>query len=658
MASINPTYMDCNYSPHVFGKTDNRCRITITEITQTGGAENKTRVKGKVTVEGTPYTYLYALLVKLGGRTLYDHHTGGAILTSWSAGHTIFTFDETFNNNNDGSLTLTAYIKQMFYYGNGDTSRWSNPRMYQEKSTDMVCSTIPRYATPWQSLNETGDNYIKMNWGADVNCDWLQYSIDGGANWVDASGFPVYTISGLSPNTTYNVATRVRRQDSGLWSNTSATPIKTLASPYISALSDFNIGSSLACTIYNPKGRNLTLKLLTSGGTQIASRTTNVNGTYTFVLTESENNDLYNAIPNSPSGQFRISVYCSDLGTTNYSNSSVGWKTFYAVENACSPEVEISAVDCLAKSLALTGDANTVIKYVSDVLTEITAYGNKSAKIKTVIIQCSDGQSQSYSTDASTVSKSKTFSAVESAVFSCSVVDSRGFTKTVSIALGMVNYIPLTLNADVYRPSPTNGNIAVKFKGNVFNDNFGSVDNTLTVKYRYKEHGTDNYGSWVDLNPVKNNNTYSNGTGEITLGTNFDYQKKYDFEFVALDKINDDGSISVFHTVLDGQTIYDWGKDDFNINGKLNLYETSIIRHIANILWPVNSTYPSLTNSIPEYLAGEWSLMDTIVNNGHTYYIFKRTSEDEKLYYQNVELLYNGEEIYIENTLLKGDDVL
>lgn len=222
----------------------------------------------------------------------------------------------------------------------------------------------------------------------------------------------------------------------------------------------------------------------------------------------------------------------------------------------------------------------------------------------------------------------------------------------------MVNYIPLTLNADVYRPSPTNGNIAVKFKGNVFNDNFGSVDNTLTVKYRYKEHGTDNYGSWVDLNPVKNNNTYSNGTGEITLGTNFDYQKKYDFEFVALDKINDDGSISVFHTVLDGQTIYDWGKDDFNINGKLNLYETSIIRHIANILWPVNSTYPSLTNSIPEYLAGEWSLMDTIVNNGHTYYIFKRTSEDEKLYYQNVELLYNGEEIYIENTLLKGDDVL
>ena len=34
MASINPSVLDCRYSPHVSGKTDNRCRITITEITQ------------------------------------------------------------------------------------------------------------------------------------------------------------------------------------------------------------------------------------------------------------------------------------------------------------------------------------------------------------------------------------------------------------------------------------------------------------------------------------------------------------------------------------------------------------------------------------------------------------------------------------------------
>ena len=35
MASINPSVLDCRNSPHVSGKTDNHCRLTITNITQT-----------------------------------------------------------------------------------------------------------------------------------------------------------------------------------------------------------------------------------------------------------------------------------------------------------------------------------------------------------------------------------------------------------------------------------------------------------------------------------------------------------------------------------------------------------------------------------------------------------------------------------------------
>lgn len=594
------------------------------------------------------YYSIYNCSVVVNGQTVYNSGN-----TAWNTyrfpaatGSTSGTI--TVGHNVDGSASPIGFTLHGRVYYNGDNNR----------SGSLSLTKIPRYANPWQSINETGDNYIKMNWGADASCDRLQYSINGGASWINASGYPVYTISGLSPNTTYSVVTRVRRQDSQLWSNTSPMNITTLSSPYISALSDFNIGSSLSCTIYNPKGRNLTLKLLTSGGTEILSRITSVNGTYTFVMTEVENTALYNAIPNSSSGQFRISVYCADLGTTNYSNSSVGYKTFYAVESACRPDLDISAIDCNAKSLKLTGDANTLIKYVSNVLTEITASGKKGASIKNILIQCSDGQSASFTASSQTVTKSTTFNSVEGAVFSCAVVDSRGFTNSANITLNILDYVKLTLNVDVYRPSTTNGYVAVKFNGNYFNKNFGKEDNTLTLKYHYKEHTTDIYGDWIELNPTKRDNTYSNGSTEITLGTNFDYQKSYDFEFVVLDKIYDDSSISVFSTVLDGQTIYDWGKDDFNINGKLNIYEVSIIRHIANILWPVNSIYTSLTKSIPEYLAGEWTLLDTLKNGSQTYYIYKRTSENEKLYYSNVEVLFNDEEIYIENTLLKGDDVL
>ena len=650
MASINPSVLNCANSPHVSGKKDNHIRLTITEITQTGGAENKTTVKWKLTVEGTPYSYLYAAYATLGGRVLYDHHTGGAIKTSWSAGDTIASGTETFNNNSDGSLTLHAYVKQMFYYGNGDTSRWTNPSYYQDASTDMVCSTIPRYATPYQSLNETGDNYLKINWGADVSCDQLQYSINGGASWVNVSGYPTYTITGLSPNTTYNVATRVRRTDSGLWSNTSSMSVTTLKSPYMSALSDFNIGSSFSCSLYNPKGRTLTLYLYANNVADVIVRTTNVNGTYTFVPTENENNSLYNTIPNAKNGKFKVAVVCSDLGSTNWSNSSVGDKTYYTVENDCKPTATINAVDVNSDTIALTGSNTKVIKYFSNVQATLTASAKKGASISSKSISCSDGKSGSGSPVL--------FQNVESGTFTGIATDTRGYPVSVSKTLTLVEYIRLTLNIDVYRVSPTSSSIVAKFNGNYFNNNFGQVDNTLSLKYRFKENTSGVWGSWINLNPVKSGNRYSNGSTPISLGSNFDYQKSYDFEFVALDKIYDGGEISSFTTVVGGESIFDWGKDDFNINGKLNLFETSIIRHIANILYPTGSIYVSLTQSIPEWLAGEWEFLNTIVSNGTTYYVYQRTNENERIYYNDELLLYNGEEIYIENTLLKGSDVL
>ena len=219
----------------------------------------------------------------------------------------------------------------------------------------------------------------------------------------------------------------------------------------------------------------------------------------------------------------------------------------------------------------------------------------------------------------------------------------------------------MTLNINVYRPSPTTGNIAVEFKGNFFNGNFGTRDNSLSLKYRYKESGSGIWGSWITLNPIKSGNTFSNGSSAISLGSNFDYSKDYDFEFVVEDEVFNESSSygpqSASETVYHGSPIADWGADDFNINGKLNLYETSIMRHIANVLYPVNSLYISSSQSIPEWLSGEWVFLNTIISNGTTYYVYKRTNENERIYYNDVPLLYGGEEIYVENTLMKGSDI-
>ena len=544
----------------------------------------------------------------------------------------------------------TSFSVYIALASTGASSGWGNfiGNSPLEYSTSWSCPGAT--ASPYQSVNETGDNYLKINWGADVSCDAVQYSIDGGASYHDISGYPTYTISGLAPSTTYRIVTRVRRQDSGLWSNTSVMNVTTLSSPYISALSDFNIGTSFSCTIYNPKGRTLNLYLYANDVANVVVRTTNSNGTYTFVTTEAENDKLYNSIPKAKNGKYRIAVVCNDLGSTRWSNDTVGYKTYYTVETDCKPTISITAIDINNDSIALTGSNSRVIKYISNVKATITATAKKGSTISSQKISCGDGNSGTGSTVV--------FYNVESGKFTGIVTDSRGYSASKDINLTLVDYVKLTLNIDVYRPSPTTGNVVAKYNGNYFNKNFGKVDNELNLKYHYKEHLNGIWSDWITLNPSKSGNTYSNGSSPINLGTDFDYKKDYDFEFLVNDKIYNQNEISAFQTVVSGMPIFDWGENDFNINGELKLYETSIMRHIANILYPVNSIYISLTKSIPEFLSGEWEYLGSFTESNITYYVYKRTNENEKITYNNEFLLYDGEEIYVENILLKGSDVL
>lgn len=150
MASINPTVLDCGGCPHVSGKTDDHIRLTITGISQDIGT-NKTTINYKITVEGTPYVYLKALYVSLGNQVLFEQYS--QILSSWSSGQIIKEGTATFNNNDDGSLSLTAYIKQLFYY-DYSSSRWNNGSYFQEASRIMTCSTIARVSEPTLSASE------------------------------------------------------------------------------------------------------------------------------------------------------------------------------------------------------------------------------------------------------------------------------------------------------------------------------------------------------------------------------------------------------------------------------------------------------------------------------------------------------------------------
>ena len=112
--------------------------------------------------------------------------------------------DGTCSVSKSGSFTCTA--------GSSNYSLSSG-----SASVTVAPATIPRYANfIHHHIASVGTNSVNVYWGADATCDAIQCSVNGGG-WFDVSGYPEYTIGGLSPNTSYSIRTKIRRQDSQLW---------------------------------------------------------------------------------------------------------------------------------------------------------------------------------------------------------------------------------------------------------------------------------------------------------------------------------------------------------------------------------------------------------------------------------------------------------
>ena len=102
-------------------------------------------------------------------------------------------------------------------------------------STSISLPQIPRYATCNQSLNSKTETTIKMNWSSDNTIDYVWYSKNNGSSWTAIGSVNAtsgsYSITGLSPNTAYNIKTRVRRKDSQLTTDSSALSVTTYKAP-------------------------------------------------------------------------------------------------------------------------------------------------------------------------------------------------------------------------------------------------------------------------------------------------------------------------------------------------------------------------------------------------------------------------------------------
>lgn len=182
----------------------------------------------------------------------------------------------TYSASKSGSFTCTA--------GSSNYSLSSG-----SASVTVAPATIPRYANFTQHyVSRVSTSSITVYWNADAECDWLQYSINGGS-WVDTAGYPEYTIYGLAENSTYNIRTKVRRKDSQLWTESGTITGTTLAKTYpsisVASKTETSITVNSSCNVEVSSTR---YRIMKSGGSYGAWQTSNTfgglaeNGTYTI----------------------------------------------------------------------------------------------------------------------------------------------------------------------------------------------------------------------------------------------------------------------------------------------------------------------------------------------------------------------------------------
>ena len=463
----------------------------------------------------------------------------------------------TVYHNSNGTLTLPIY----WHWGvNSPWGQYTGP----SGSYNVTLSTIDRAApTVTFSVSAITANGFKISANSTSTADIWQYSTNGGSAWTTfsttASTSASVTLSSLSPNTSYTVKVRARRQYNQVYGTSGSSTVKTLGGAVVNSVStvtadNARVTITLNVTVYEPSYINsLAIK---SGNTTILTVTglawTKGTANRSVTLSSAQRTTLLNwmASIKSFTGTFAVSSFS---GSTQIGSTSSKTATVLTTATNSAPTISgFTYADSYTTTKNLTGNDQLFVQDYSTLkVTPGTATAKNGASISNYTASC-NGLSASNSTgSAITVGK---IAKSGSVTITLTVTDSRGYTASVSQTITVIPYAkPKVSSVTLRRTNDIEAEMQLKFSGSI---SAVTVDGTqknsvVYVRYRYKKTSESSYGSYTSIysGTTKSGTSFSYSNLELC---NLDANSSYDFHLQTQDKLYSLSSLDLYFTVPQG----------------------------------------------------------------------------------------------------------
>jgi hypothetical protein len=484
-------------------------------------------------------------------------------------GTTVASGTKRIYHNSDGSRSFSAYAEAGIYtYAVNCTG-----------SGSWTLDSIPRYLSSINIYNNgSALNSISVKWTCNPRRDWTQYSLNGGG-WTDAGDSVAsdgksgtFNIGGLAPNTSYNVRVRLRRADSGLWSESGTITITTKNKATITSPNDnfsVNSGNALTVNCNNPSGNQIAYFLDCPSGTRRLTSGKTTNTSYTWSAAQILSMLQYFTTSNSSSIKVGVitygnaEYYSEKVGTLNVVNSNPTFSNF-------------SYEDTNATTIQLTGGNQAIVKGYSNVKA-IVSTANKAvaknyasmSKYRLVI-----GSKQLDINYSSSSSVNGTINKVDSNIFNMYAIDSRGNSTVKQISPSRyLDYTDIIIKqASVIRTGGVGSEVTLAFSGAYWGYGFGAMNNAITSCYY--EYKTTTASSWTrggNLTPIIEGNNFAfEGTIRGDAGANgFTITKSFNIRVVINDRLSSSNYTMTLGTGTPGISVH---KNGVGIN---RMFDTS-----------------------------------------------------------------------------------